>query len=411
MSDMSNIWSQSSCLTKNQLIGYIQHTLEREEEYLVESHLNDCPFCNDALEGLMYSDLDKTEQHLTALKTDFQDKLNKLDQEKSKPKLLYIEPKVKQLIPETKTFSRKISYKWLYAASVLLIVGLGYSVYSFIQKSKPNAVAQKVNPKISNANAEYKPVKDKSNELIQLEVRPEDISPLPEMTTKNTEIESKNYKQKETKSVLPSETIVRNSPIQTTQKREESKLDNPVPQIQEKENGGGDAIENDESLQNYAKEERLANVDVTKNKKLSEKKSTVGLSKNATPIVQSPSSNQMNYSSNNNNNNNNDYVFNKEDINQKTLKKDIQQLGESLSVEYSEALAQYNKGNYRKSIRQFEKLLSSSNGEMKEDIIYYLAMANMNNGKEDKANLYFAQLKNSSKYKSKILQTQRAIKK
>lgn len=407
---MSNIWSQSSCLTKNQLIGYIQHSLEREEEYLVESHLNDCPFCNDALEGLMYSDLDKTEQHLTALKTDFQEKLNKLDQEKSKPKPLYIEPKVKQLKPETKTSNRKISYKWLYAASVLLIVGLGYSVYSFIQKSKPHAVAQKVNPKISNADAEYKPVKDKSNELIQLEVKPEDISPLPEMTTNNTDIESKNYKQKDSKSVLPSETIVRNSPIQTTQKIEESKLDNPVPQIQEKESSG-DAIENDESLQNYAKEERVANVDATKYKKISDKKSTVGLSKNATPTVQSPSSNQMNYSSNNNNNNNNDYVFNKEDINQKTLKKDIQQLSESLSVEYSEALAQYNKGNYRKSIRQFEKLLSSSNGEMKEDIIYYLAMANMNSGKEDKANLYFAQLKNSAKYKSKILQTQRAKKK
>lgn len=407
---MSNIWSQSSCLTKNQLIGYIQHTLEREEEYLVESHLNDCPFCNDALEGLMYSDLDKTEQHLSKLKTEFQEKLNKLDQEKSKPKPLYIEPKVKQLKPETKTSNRKISYKWLYAASVLLIVGLGYSVYSFIQKSKPHAVAQKVNPKISNADAEYKPVKDKSNELIQLEVKPEDISPLPEMTTNNTDIESKNYKQKDSKSVLPNETIVRNSPIQTTQKIEESKLDNPVPQIQEKESSG-DAIENDESLQNYAKEERVSNVDATKYKKISDKKSTVGLSKNATPTVQSPSSNQLNYSSNNNNNNNNDYVFNKEDINQKTLKKDIQQLSESLSVEYSEALAQYNKGNYRKSIRQFEKLLSSSNGEMKEDIIYYLAMANMNSGKEDKANLYFAQLKNSAKYKSKILQTQRAMKK
>jgi hypothetical protein len=396
MSDMSNIWSQSSCLTKNQLIGYIQHTLESEEEYLIESHLNDCPFCNDALEGLMYSDLDKTEQHLTALKTDFHEKLHKLDQEKSKPKPLYIEPKVNELKPEAKTSSRKISYRWLYAASVLLIVGLGYSVYSFIQKSKPNAVAQKVNPKISNANAEYKPVKDKSNELIQLEVRPEDISPLPEMTTKNTEIESKNYKQKETKSVLPSETIVRNSPIQTTQKREESKLDNPVPQIQEKENGGSDAIENDESLQNYAKEERVSNVDATKYKKISDKKSTVGLSKNATPTIQSPSSNQMNYSSNNN---------------KKTLKKEIQQLSESLSEEYNDALAQYNKGNYRKSIRQFEKLLSSSNGEMKEDIIYYLAMANMNSGKEDKANLYFAELKNSAKYKSKILQTQRAMKK
>jgi len=404
---MSNIWSQSSCLTKNQLIGYIQHTLEREEEYLVESHLNDCPFCNDALEGLMYSDLDKTEQHLSNLKTDFQEKLNKLNQEKSKPKPLYIEPKVQQLTTDAKTSSRKISYKWLYAASVLLIVGLGYSVYSFIQKSKPHAVAQKVNPKISNADAEYKPVEDKSNELIHLEVKPEDISPLPEVSTKNTDIESKKYKQQESKAVLPSETTVRNTPIQSTQKIEESKLESQSPIIQEKESNA-DAIESDESLQNYAKEERVSNLDATKYKKITDKKSTVGLSKNATPTVQSPSSNQMNYSSNNNNN---DYVFNKEDIDQKALKKDMQQLGESLSVEYSEALAQYNKGNYRKSIRQFEKLLSSSNDEMKEDIIYYLAMANMNSGKEDKANLYFAQLKNSAKYKSKILQTQRAMKK
>ncbi len=42
--------------------------------YLVESHLNDCPMCSDALDGLMQADLMLTENHLKEIKVELEQK-------------------------------------------------------------------------------------------------------------------------------------------------------------------------------------------------------------------------------------------------------------------------------------------------------------------------------------------------
>lgn len=41
----------SACLTRRQIDDYLQKKLFPEELYVVEMHLNECPFCNDAIEG------------------------------------------------------------------------------------------------------------------------------------------------------------------------------------------------------------------------------------------------------------------------------------------------------------------------------------------------------------------------
>lgn len=41
----------SACLTRRQIDDYLQNKLFPEELYVVEMHLNECPFCNDAVEG------------------------------------------------------------------------------------------------------------------------------------------------------------------------------------------------------------------------------------------------------------------------------------------------------------------------------------------------------------------------
>jgi len=46
------ILDHSACLSKNQLLGYLKHTLYPEELRAVELHLSSCALCNDALEGL-----------------------------------------------------------------------------------------------------------------------------------------------------------------------------------------------------------------------------------------------------------------------------------------------------------------------------------------------------------------------
>lgn len=45
------ILNDTACLSKNQLQGYVNGTLQPEEIYAVEMHLIECPICNDALEG------------------------------------------------------------------------------------------------------------------------------------------------------------------------------------------------------------------------------------------------------------------------------------------------------------------------------------------------------------------------
>jgi|GEM_PF-3703621 hypothetical protein len=46
-----HILDDSRCLTRRQIFDYLEDKLSAEERYVVESHLNDCPFCSDALEG------------------------------------------------------------------------------------------------------------------------------------------------------------------------------------------------------------------------------------------------------------------------------------------------------------------------------------------------------------------------
>ena len=135
MSDLSSIWTKSNCLSRNQLQQYLQQKLDREEEYLVESHLNDCSFCSDALEGLMHVEQEQASRHLDELKADFTKKLEAIKPEEKKTKIVSLptEPHAKPDSPAKSLTSGK-RFRWAYAASILLGVGLGYSVFSFIKE-------------------------------------------------------------------------------------------------------------------------------------------------------------------------------------------------------------------------------------------------------------------------------------
>ncbi|MBL7682249.1 MAG: hypothetical protein JNK00_02720 [Flavipsychrobacter sp.] len=49
---LKHIFDQSSCLTKKQLKGYVSGSMTNEEVHAVEVHLNSCPMCSDAVDGL-----------------------------------------------------------------------------------------------------------------------------------------------------------------------------------------------------------------------------------------------------------------------------------------------------------------------------------------------------------------------
>lgn len=49
---MSTIFTKSACLSRQRLEGYVQGTLDRPTVREVEHHLNDCPLCSQAVEGM-----------------------------------------------------------------------------------------------------------------------------------------------------------------------------------------------------------------------------------------------------------------------------------------------------------------------------------------------------------------------
>lgn len=54
---LHQIWERSSCLTKAQLMSYAQGRLIEEEVYAVETHLNSCPLCSAAIDGVLHHGL------------------------------------------------------------------------------------------------------------------------------------------------------------------------------------------------------------------------------------------------------------------------------------------------------------------------------------------------------------------
>ncbi|MBK7690438.1 MAG: hypothetical protein IPJ31_04755 [Bacteroidetes bacterium] len=117
MSDYSSIFVHSSCVSKAQLLAYVQQKLDREEAYLVESHINDCQFCNDALDGLLEANIQNVEKDLLDAKTELKQTIFPAPvQERIVPPK---ENNIRDFEISKKTFSR-----WLAAASVLLIIGL-----------------------------------------------------------------------------------------------------------------------------------------------------------------------------------------------------------------------------------------------------------------------------------------------
>ena len=47
-----DIFVETSCISQQELLDYLQGKLGQDDRHRVETHLADCEFCSDALEGL-----------------------------------------------------------------------------------------------------------------------------------------------------------------------------------------------------------------------------------------------------------------------------------------------------------------------------------------------------------------------
>ncbi len=122
------------------------------------------------------------------------------------------------------------------------------------------------------------------------------------------------------------------------------------------------------------------------------------------PIQQSPVANQLNYSTYSNNNNDNNNLRDKDIESTKALAKQS-----SSKSDYETGLGFYNEGNYKKSIRFFEKATKKASGIELEDIQFHLAQAYLKLGRTAEAESLLNKLASSSKYKNNALELKKQV--
>jgi hypothetical protein len=109
-SGLSDIFSSTPCLTKEQLIGYAEDHMSPEQRHRAERHLIDCEFCSKALEGVI-STSDKYRMHRTV------DSINR-----------EIHARLKR--PAV----TRVNWKVYYSMAAILIVGIVTVFYAFLRR-------------------------------------------------------------------------------------------------------------------------------------------------------------------------------------------------------------------------------------------------------------------------------------
>ncbi|MCY1513872.1 hypothetical protein D9M68_483950 [compost metagenome] len=128
----------SACLTRRQINDYIYKKLFPEEQYVVEMHLNECPFCNDAIDGFLNTaNANQLLSEVDTLQLPAVDANPEPLVEKVVPKKEVIVPPVSKTVTEgpvhpaprkTVTFDapdRKRGMSWKVGLAAAAVVGLG----------------------------------------------------------------------------------------------------------------------------------------------------------------------------------------------------------------------------------------------------------------------------------------------
>jgi len=408
MSNYSNIWTPSSCISQSQLLNYIRQNLDRDEVYLVESHLNDCPICSDAIDSLMEVDIQVTEQSLTDIQSDIEQRIfDRHPVTKSTPivSMPFIETEQHKPVIVIKSTNR---YRWMVAASILLFMGLGgYSIYSFI-KSQDHQLAHQTTAGNLKPVDYQKPIDTDANEIRQIKSKPpinqpDVVASTPasthqEPSFKSIPIEpqsparaeqSANQNVAKRESVATANDVAIQSPSNTKQSRDEQEqMAAPISQA-------NDYMEDKKAVEPYKEA-------------LVKKSSSVGLS-NSKPAAFNQRSNQLTYphQSNNANQDNSYQLAETNEAKKSKASKNTKQQQDNYEI----ALQYVNAGDYKNSIPYFEKALKNRQGNAKEDIEFQLAQAYLNAGMNRKAERLFETLAAGIKYKAQSEEKLRSISK
>ena len=128
MNRYHDIFTESHCLSKNQLFGYIQERLDKEEVYVIETHLNECDLCNAALDGLLHEPEHEVKHSLDELKIIFNERLNEEHQD-------IIAKSMANPANEIKPLSSNKN-RWLVAASLIMLQFKGTPIFPVDESPK-----------------------------------------------------------------------------------------------------------------------------------------------------------------------------------------------------------------------------------------------------------------------------------
>jgi hypothetical protein len=398
MSDLSSIFTQSHCISKTQMLAYIQQKLDKEEAYLVESHINDCQFCNDALDALIEADLVETEQIIHEAKSTLNQKLFPV---------LKLETNSHTANNNVRDFeiSKKTLSRWLAAASILLLIGLGgYTVFSYIKSNKQElSMNEKGNPK-STYKAPYATTPSNHGETIELRIeendtfrkyaseKKNDIVP-PNTKTTTVQTAPKNLENKPATDIVSKEEAFSeevNVPIVATSPVKDMATDEPTR-----------AMDNEASQTEQYKAPQVAPVTIA------QKKSAYGMKQEKS--LNNQQQNQLSYPQNNVNNNIDIVQKNTNPISTQ-LNEEEELANEKQWTPFEQGMNYFNNKKYKKSIPLFEKALKKAKGIEREDILYHLALAYENTGKYEKSMELYASLSNSQKYRAAVSRKLQEIK-
>lgn len=355
MKTYHDIFHDSHCLSKAQLMAYLKGSLDRDEVYTVETHLNSCVFCSEALDGLMEQPVHETEQALKALKLDFQERLKEL--EPVKPSL---------------TVRKSSKNKWMIAASVIALLGLAtLSVYSYLHHSDSSLAMD--HPDKKDNKGDYQPLPDQTGEIKQITVDADDLKEA-EKGEKSVELKSKATvsplieaakKEENTRSAESSseyDDVKQLDKESVTSKPSSKQVEETPPAAVDRANEPANAIKEDISTNtNYKQYETREKAKVPEAVVLSMKTKAGGMeNKNYLNNSNSFPSNQNSPS--------NSYKYEQITPQLETEKLAITQ------EKLSDAIKYYNKKRYQKSISTLKTALQTANASQQNEIYYYLAL-------------------------------------
>lgn len=189
---LKHIFDNSTCLNRRQMKDYVSGIMTNEESHAVEVHLNTCPFCNDAVEGLFEQQEGNAVEMLAELDSDFlkdhfsltnpQIHLNSLTApaQAIPPHTHYLGRKKKQ---KTQPLFRSVSI----AAALLLC----FAILWYMQYGRSEKTAQPIAQNIAPVNdvqttPEQRPVA-MADEPAANVVTPNTTEDLPQPSTNGTE--------------------------------------------------------------------------------------------------------------------------------------------------------------------------------------------------------------------------------